>query len=478
LNWELALVRTILTAENPVSAYKAALDLGIAPKTLSTAEGRKSWRYLDSFYVRTNNFGKVPSLTLFEEANRTIELVHSSDDLPTIVNEIIETHLELGVHSACAAWNVELENGPAEALVTMVDRLQQLQGIVTKKSDVLWNESAVRDLAAEFDRFDAADGIGGIPFPWETLTRDTGGIQEGDLIMFWGLPKHRKTFILLVIAAHLYTRGYRVLLYSKEMMWRNTLHRLASIIARVDYARFKKHELTRTEQIRMLNTVERVVGSIGAGQILFTDLDRADGSPGTADSVREKIISFKADIAVLDSAYMLGVPGSSDEMGWKSFAGRTRALKVVSKGTKVPILIGMQSDVRRVAEAAKSGDDFGGIEAIAGATSMIQDLDMGVNVVTDESNDTTSLRTSLTRESNADGIVINSRLCADFRERPDLELFGLKEVIDARKRRNGDDAETAERRQPRRRRNSTSLAQRALGHNQVADAPDEDAPLE
>lgn len=71
----------------------------------------------------------------------------------------------------------------------------------------------------------------GLPLPWQSMSRMTGGLQAGDAWAFVSRQNKGKSWILIVIAVTLYQLGYRVLFASMETppqsaKPRNTNHRV------------------------------------------------------------------------------------------------------------------------------------------------------------------------------------------------------------------------------------------------------------
>lgn len=433
MNWELVLLHTILTAEHPTQVFKQARDWGITPERLTTPEGRKGWQSLLDFYLSPETYGKIPSQEMFAEMNRTIELASSKDDLAAIIGRISDTRILKGVTDSLDRFELDSEASSAQALDSMIDRLVALRHSTSRRKDAVWSE-AFLDIARDIQDRSKAGGITGIHTPWPTLTAATTGINLGDLWLLWGLPKHRKTFYLLVMAAYAAAMGERVLMYSGEMTWEKSRMRLAAINTRTDYARLMSSALSVAEQFDMMDSLRRVMAASSTetgGNIVFTDCRRSDREPAEVDDLKDKIEEHGATICFVDSAYMLKVRGTRDSMDWKSHAARTASLKQIAKDTGVPMVAGLQTDLRSAVSVAKSGgEDMDGALGIAGYNMVIQDADVGINVVTDKAQNLTSLRIAVGRETDHPGVTIESILCQSFAERPDIPVFNLKDVIE------------------------------------------------
>ena len=232
------------------------------------------------------------------------------------------------------------------------------------------------------------------------------------------------TWIGLVMANYLMECGYRVLVYSKEMVWDKIRDRIACIKAMIGYAGFTKNTLRADERFRLLAAIEQTVSDSYPGELIFTSCDKPDGTAGGPAELRAKIQTYKPHFVFLDSSYMLELPGVKDAYDWRAIAGVTRALKQISKSTGIPMLAIMQENERL---ALKYGNKGRGTASISMFSNMIQDADVGIRVVNHATRDETSLVMAACRETNWPGCTIHTKLCQNFDYAHD-HLYGIEEV--------------------------------------------------
>lgn len=220
------------------------------------------------------------------------------------------------------------------------------------------------------------------------------------------------TFFGLVVAAHLFTRGYRVLVYSKEMSWEMLLYRLACIMCRLDYARMKKGDLSSREEEALLTTVERLSKNDFPGELFYTQADRMDGGPGGPADIRRKVDIFKPHFVLLDSSYMLEMPEATgaNALDWKNLAAVSRGLKQICKNTKTAMMAIMQENER----AAIKYKGTRGTASIAMNTGAPQDCDLGLHLVMNKKKAELSIHYAVAREARANGFTINALACDNF----------------------------------------------------------------
>ena len=243
------------------------------------------------------------------------------------------------------------------------------------------------------------------------------------------------TFIGLVVCAYLYQQNYRVLIYSKEMTQEILWNRLACIICRVDYKRFKTGQISDEEQLRMFEQIERLTGARDdgtghRGEIFFTQADRMDGGPGGPAEIRRKIEMYEPDLVFLDSSYMLEMPGSSNAnaLDWKALAAITRELKSICKTKKVPMIAIMQENEQQALKFKGSR----GTASVAMNKTAIADCDIGLRLVLNKKAHELSIHFAVCREAEADGFTINALACENF-EFAGMHLHYVGDDIEAAK---------------------------------------------
>jgi len=425
-NWELELLAGIYGAENPSEAFRVALDNGTSIHQLGSQEARVYWSYIHSHYTRPHNFGYVPSLHALTETFPMMELPRATENLLDLTLRVKQGHVRRKTDRLIEEYTAEQSEDPIAASANLQAALAELNASQTAMKDVSFKERAWLEILADLNALSENDGVTGMPWPWEVMNRATGGIQPGDMIMFWALPKAKKTWTGLYISAFLFQLGYRVLVYSKEMMWPNIRRRLSCIIGRVDYARFKANALTRSEQFRYLSANRLVSDPDRAdfrGELIFTDCDRADGAPGGPIEVRQKVDIYRPDFVFLDSSYLLQVPGVTDALDWKSVGAITRQVKQVAKTTGVPMLGIFQENEK----SAYKYKGTRGTASIAMYAGIVMDCDVGIKIVANPRLEELSFHFAACRETPFPGFTIKALLAENF----DFAHLNLHELEDA-----------------------------------------------
>jgi replicative DNA helicase len=239
----------------------------------------------------------------------------------------------------------------------------------------------------------------------------TQGIQDGDYIMVWAMPKSMKTWFGLVITAHLFESGRRVLIYSKEMTWASIRRRVACILAKVNYGKLKEGILNEAEERTYFEKLETITDPNFPGDLWFTPADRLDGSPGGPNEIRRKIESYRPHFVMLDSSYMLELPGSSSNaLDWKQLSLVNRQLKQIAKQTGIPILSILQENERSAYKYSKSR----GTASLAMNTGAVMDCDVGIRLVRHRVKNEISIHLAAARETTSEGFTINALAAENF----------------------------------------------------------------
>ena len=426
-NWELQLISSIVRASDRGGVYNSVLKEGVAFKMFGTAQGRSLWASIEAYYSRPNNFGHIPSEQTLLESNPNLSLPAPVENVVDLCSNVKASFLRRRAETSIQAYLERVRGEPYEAVEELYQSLGLLQDEASVSSDVSFKERALEEEVLRLEEICDREGLTGMPWPWPKLNMDTGGIHEADYIMVWALPKSMKTWFGLIVAAHLFKTGRRVLVYSKEMTWDNTRSRIAAILAEINYDRVKQAQLlSETEKFAYLSALEEVCREDHPGEIIFTNADRLDGSTGGPTEIRRKIEMYSPHFVMLDSSYMLEMPNAKmNPLDWKSLSLVNRALKQIAKSLRVPILAILQENERSAYKYSKSR----GTASLAMNTGAVMDCDLGIRLVRHSKRNELSIHYAAAREVNAEGFTIHAVPCENFRYAHD-HLHNLGDEFD------------------------------------------------
>lgn len=412
-SWELQLISAIVRGDDPPTLYELALKDGVRFEMFEGIEAKTVWARVEAYYSRTENPGFIPSEATLKEIFPALDLPSPLENFKDLCKKVRDGHVRRRTDKLLEAYAQTAREGIDHAIAELSSGLAMLQEQYTSTSDRDFKVDGLSETVNYMEKVAENEGLTGMPWPWETLNRDTHGIQKCELLMIWALPKSMKTWLGLVISAHLYRLGYRVLVYSKEMTWEVLRNRLACILGKVNYTSFKNGTLTDAEKNSLFCILEQLADSRHTGRLHFTQADRLDGSPGGPNEIRKKIDAYKPHFVMLDSSYMLEMPGtSSNAMDWKNLTAVMRGLKQISKQTGTAILTIMQENETQ----AMKFKNTRGTASLAFNKLAVADCDLGIRLVINTRKRELSLHYAVAREAMGDGFTINALACENFEE--------------------------------------------------------------
>ena len=169
----------------------------------------------------------------------------------------------------------------------------------------------------------------------------------------------------------------------------------------------------------MLRMLERLTGSADVpsdhrGEIFFTQADRLDGGPGGPAEIRQKIDVYHPEFVMLDSSYMLELPGSSNSssnaLDWKNLGAITRELKQICKSTKIGMMAIMQENETQALKNKGSR----GTSSLAMNKGAVADCDVGLRLVINQKTSELSIHYAVIREAKGKGFTIHAQACENF----------------------------------------------------------------
>ena len=204
-NWELQLITAVLQAESPPATYEETIRLGVDSDTFGSTEARALWGEIKMHYNRPSNFGHVPSIETLMERWPNTDFPTPLENHRDLCGKIVEANMSRKTNGLIERFHEETEASDAmQASLALYNSLGQLQERTVANADMSFRKSARRGVAEDLEKIRNSSGITGMPWPWDKMNEATQGIQPGDLIMFWALPKSMKTWVGLVVCAHLY----------------------------------------------------------------------------------------------------------------------------------------------------------------------------------------------------------------------------------------------------------------------------------
>lgn len=379
INRELQLIGKILQTGDIRTVIKAR----ISKSMFATPEGRAAFRYLWDYYHNPKTAGLVPKRGFFLEKFPAFPKNIKTQDVT--VNELCEYIREAALTREVNILNDDVaaraQSDPYKALELLGDGLTKLRSMTASSGSTLLSDMA-DVLIEEYELGEQVGGVTGVPFPWDPLTRATGGMQEEDFILMYADHKTLKSFLGILLGIHAYREANRrVLYYAAEMNNKLIARRSATAFMQLPYQGVKQYNLSPAEKtmyketLRELAWWETNTKHQGRSARFLIVKDSAERSG--INQLMAEIESFEPDLVIADSYYRM-----AGDYDWKVQAGLTKTLKSTAERYKIPIIGISQRNRDNTRGAGDRGmGDIG--YTLAGA----QETDLGFRLLYDGENE-------------------------------------------------------------------------------------------
>jgi replicative DNA helicase len=422
-------------------SIKAVQDAGVTPEMLS-GPASTALRFIYTFAEQPEFKGCVPERELVPMTEWPGR-VENPPSMEYLIAAVRDDFIRTVGRSIAEDMLDHLDRHDESAFDTLMAAKREIAEVSTSFANSAEDcdaiETMLQDLYNYYETLDSS-GLSGLPYPWDILNEETLGIQDGDLIVIYGMPKQMKTWVALAILTYAYlSTQARCLLHTPEVNLSRMRRRLASLLSLVDYTdvknRFRNnpeamdgflsylHEL-REEEREQNKRRRRLIISTGT-------LRSASRSP--VELLREKIEAYEAKLVVVDSAYYL-----SEDLDWKAVSKFTKGVKLMAEDLRCGIILTSQENQKAAVKAAMSGKSPGA-SSIAFSQSFINDCDLALKCLMkivhrgNRTEQLVSLEVTAARDTRLEGFTINANPGYDFNYYND-SLISLADALDSQKK--------------------------------------------
>lgn len=306
-------------------------------------ENKELWSLL---YESYRQHGGVPPQTQIEEEFPRFKITPSDVKISLVLEELRKRWLHgLAVDGLKEQAKLLKDRQPDEAIECMRKVVAQAD-LRRISRDVNLTEKPL-DRVQEYEEIVKADGMIGLPTPWQCLNEVTLGIQSTDLVMFAGRSKVGKTWSEVVLSVFHHTLGYKPIIFSREMAVKQMVRRCDAVYSGLPYKRFRAGLLTDAEREKWIQTLKNMEGGL---PFIITGEDEGRL---TVSGVRAKIEKYQPDIVYIDGAYLI-----EDERGaqskWERFSNVCEDLHRLTMRLEIPVVVTHQFNL---AGKGDKGDD-------------------------------------------------------------------------------------------------------------------------
>lgn len=411
---EVAFVHKILTTGD----LKKAIDLGIRPDPFINTEAKTWFEWLLNYYRDLDHPGAVPELETFKyhfpkagfsqrppnaeigELVQMMRLKQLKSHLGRLGNTLTECGRQMDV--------AQMLSGAQGAHRELMELLYGLRG-----QRPCWLSSDVEAIFEEYE-FRKQGILQGALWPWQVINQKTGGIENGDMITFYGRPKQLKSWLAMVVVVNYYLFSYtgRVLIYSCEMKKELFRRRAAAVIASIHYGRYRAGQLEKEEEERFYSALRGLhqseLNSCTNGHKKELIIVRPGAEMGVQD-LQSKIETMNPDLVLVDGAQHMAAGLGGEKVEHKAQTNLSWSLKHrVADQYNIPLIAVHQAN-------RKSGEED--LDDIAFSDSWARDSDALIKVQkirTDENGQICALFFSGAREYDMTGIMVHAKPAYNF----------------------------------------------------------------
>ena len=329
---ESALLTKVLTTGN----FRVLLAQKITRFSFEELVNQEVYSYISKHFSSPATKGQVPSPEAVKEVFPTFQMEDSPAGLETLCTELREIQLRKRLEQTLIDVQALAEVHPQKAL----DKLRRSIFSMAKDLEIseLGSLTDLDDVKEAYYRAKDSEGIVGIPFPWDGITKASGGLLPQELVVWFGRNKSMKSWLLMFIAAHVFMSGYKVLFVSAELAMLMVKRRLSAIIAGVDYEKFRLGLLSEKEEQDVMMIFDTVLAPESWMDEEDADLVIMALEGQSLNEIDQKISEIHPDLVCIDSVYMLADPG------WKEQTALIRKTKSMAKEHNIPIIVTTQAN--------------------------------------------------------------------------------------------------------------------------------------
>lgn len=161
---------------------------------LSDSQTKEAFRFMWEHYHNEHTYGSVPSWQLLQQRFYGFPWSYSYDTLASLCQELRRYKMRADILSFTDEISQVVDTDPSQAMAILREAVTRLSTQHEITSDLLLS-NAYEQLYTDYNTVANAQGVTGIPFPWDLLNEDTQGMHPSQFIVLYGRPKSMKCVV-------------------------------------------------------------------------------------------------------------------------------------------------------------------------------------------------------------------------------------------------------------------------------------------
>jgi replicative DNA helicase len=406
-DFEAALISTIIDTKDFRTVIRQKIDKTFFFNTYHTA----CFEWLTAWYSNPE-YGDTPSWENFLDAFPEFTYLSLDDSITALCDKVREAKLYSDIATVLQEVGERTQGNPKEGFERLKTAAVELAA-KHNADNTVDVRNQIPDVIAEYMRVkESGTELIGKAYPWPALNNATQGLRDGQIVLVYGLPKTKKTWLLLAIAAHNHETGGRPLILSQEMPEKDMVARYVAMSTGLDYDRFRRGKLTQEEELEFFGNCEAFQERPPVHITTVTSTGKQ-----CVPDIQALVDEYRPTLLLIDSVQLL-VP----TLEWRDIAMLMTGLRSLVSSRKIPCVASTHRNRSQQTKKATLQDDA---TDFAYASGFHQMCDLALRVTADidnKRNQEVCVYTSAVREGKSALFTVNTKLAYNLTQKSVLPV--------------------------------------------------------
>jgi len=339
---------------------------GVTPDFFRLADTKEIFRWLWDQFHDPQHRGEVPTVDRLQRKFPDFDFSPSRNSISALVSEIKKESIQIELNDIVGgiAEALHEDEDPSCILDSFLPKFRRLN-LESHSDEGVLISNAAEIIRQEYETQKTHGGVVGIPYPWDVLNRQTGGMRDEEFIVIYGRPGNMKTWLLCAMAAHAYECNQRVMVFSKEINTQAILTRIASVLTGVDYGDLKRGTLSPEDEqyvndyLESMEKAEELDSKGGHRRALLSVSDKGKRRASSVEDLIAVAERFEPDIVFVDGLYLMRDSRSgSKTVDWKQISHISQDLKGMAQYLQCPVVGTTQANRQNAKNPTGDLDDL------------------------------------------------------------------------------------------------------------------------